>query len=519
MEKRKKNLSNHLMKKKNNIDGMKNKKVLIMICLLFFSHHIFAQVEILDLGKGQNYGFMQIGEGYWTKQEGIREKMYSAEKNDFDTPTDSIISDGNIGIGGCVKINGEHVAFIFSSENDNSLLPMKKSGEEISDRIKSQYFESWITGNDTMVFFCRDIGDGNGLDIYSSHKVRNIWSTPRKTDILNSKGNEQSVFWKPEVQELYFSRVDATGFYQIYVSNWENDNWGSPTKLPQPYNQRCNNLYYFESVDGTVYFSSDRAGSLQTYMYAADYKDYEFFFFLNPSDSTLIGYYLPYITAQKQGIIQEVDSLNRLDSTHMRKILNKEMSDSSMIGLQDFIWELLPQDKSDYEFFCLLNPDDSTLIAYYIPYTTAEKYGIIEKVDSLNRLNKKAMKEIREINSPDLKDMNVVISELISDETVISSPGVTINNDGTYNLQVGAYSKGYYLKHQEKGGFVGYISVPEKDKIFLRQFELTVKLQGELYIYVYERISGASAQRIMNILEINNIDFPFIKEGTNKNKN
>lgn len=86
------------------------------------------------------------------------------------------------------------------------------------------------------------------------------------SDVINSKGREESVFIHPDNQTLYFSSNGHVGFggLDIFMSKRQPDgNWGAPINLGYPINTASDENSLLVGPDGTIaYFASNRKGGI-----------------------------------------------------------------------------------------------------------------------------------------------------------------------------------------------------------------------------------------------------------------
>ncbi|MCB0410731.1 MAG: OmpA family protein, partial [Flavobacteriales bacterium] len=86
------------------------------------------------------------------------------------------------------------------------------------------------------------------------------------SDVINSKGREESVFIHPDNQTLYFSSNGHVGFggLDIFMSKKQPDgNWGAPINLGYPINTASDENSLLVGPDGTIaYFASNRKGGI-----------------------------------------------------------------------------------------------------------------------------------------------------------------------------------------------------------------------------------------------------------------
>ena len=85
------------------------------------------------------------------------------------------------------------------------------------------------------------------------------WVTARAID-FNTRGNSATIGISPDGSTLLIYQSEG-GVGNIYTSNFKNDKWDEPQKLPSPINTMANETHASFSMDGnTLYFTSDRTG-------------------------------------------------------------------------------------------------------------------------------------------------------------------------------------------------------------------------------------------------------------------
>lgn len=103
-----------------------------------------------------------------------------------------------------------------------------------------------------------------GLDLfYSTITNGNQFSKVRALKSLNTIDNDVTPFWDNENKRLYFSSSWFYGFggFDVFYSDYKNDQFQEPENAGQPINSPANDLYYFNRND-TSYVTSNRIGVL-----------------------------------------------------------------------------------------------------------------------------------------------------------------------------------------------------------------------------------------------------------------
>ncbi|MDB4710645.1 hypothetical protein OAF16_02845 [Flavobacteriales bacterium] len=161
------------------------------------------------------------------------------------------------------------------------LKPKKYKLENIGGEINSSYsdFSPVITADESAIFFTsrRLRTDTNQVsnegiyspqdgkhfeDVYVSYKnfKTNKWDTPELADFNRPTSNQASVSVSADGQFLYFYKDDNQGNGDLYISERDDINYGSPRKL-DAINSAAWETHVTTSIDGnTMYFVSDREG-------------------------------------------------------------------------------------------------------------------------------------------------------------------------------------------------------------------------------------------------------------------
>ncbi len=103
----------------------------------------------------------------------------------------------------------------------------------------------------------------NGADIFVSNWDGLAWSSPEPLAKINTKFNERGPSFSLSGNKLFFSsdRDGGLGGYDIYVTTFDGEKWGSPESLGSTLNSSANETGPAPSMDESgLYFSSDRKG-------------------------------------------------------------------------------------------------------------------------------------------------------------------------------------------------------------------------------------------------------------------
>jgi Tol biopolymer transport system component len=129
---------------------------------------------------------------------------------------------------------------------------------------KSFYFTITNSNFTSQKIFFTEFIDGN-------------WSTP-DTAAFSQKFNNHEPFFSYDGQKLYFSSDRDKDTLQnrrdLFVTERQNGIWTEPSKLKKPVNSDHVELFFDQSRNGTIYFTSDRPGGIgQWDIYFANQKN------------------------------------------------------------------------------------------------------------------------------------------------------------------------------------------------------------------------------------------------------
>ena len=115
-----------------------------------------------------------------------------------------------------------------------------------------------------------------GADIFVSIWDGRVWSSPEPLIGVNSKFNERGPAFSLSGDKLFFSsdRDGGRGGYDIYVTSFDGEKWGSVSPLGPTVNTSSNETGPAPSMDESgLYFSSDREGNSDQDIYYAKRGD------------------------------------------------------------------------------------------------------------------------------------------------------------------------------------------------------------------------------------------------------
>jgi WD40 repeat protein len=136
-------------------------------------------------------------------------------------------------------------------------------------RISSPLFESHPAFDPRThdMLFVRSTKDFSGWHLLLSHCGASGWSEPVPPSFA-SLGLEADPWFTPDGKSLFFISTRATGSMKASdLDIWEIDRdakgrWSAPVRLPEPVNSTGAEWFPKRSVDGWLYFGSDRAGGI-----------------------------------------------------------------------------------------------------------------------------------------------------------------------------------------------------------------------------------------------------------------
>ncbi len=129
------------------------------------------------------------------------------------------------------------------------------------------YANPSVSGNGKRLFFSSNMENGKGgRDLYVSHYVSRsrTWGEPVNLgDKINTEGDESFPFMYKN-EKLYFASTghNSLGGYDIFVSEWDGENWSEPENLKYPINSPSDDFGIVFTENGNQgHFSTNRGGS------------------------------------------------------------------------------------------------------------------------------------------------------------------------------------------------------------------------------------------------------------------
>jgi hypothetical protein len=119
-------------------------------------------------------------------------------------------------------------------------------------------------------YFHRFIEADVRLAIFTSKKQGHTWSTPTELP-FTTRYNDNDPFVTLDGKRLYFSsdrpvdgsgEGEATPDWEIWYADRVGNGWGTPVHMGPEVNTPANELYPSTTLDGTLYYASDREGGV-----------------------------------------------------------------------------------------------------------------------------------------------------------------------------------------------------------------------------------------------------------------
>ncbi len=131
----------------------------------------------------------------------------------------------------------------------------------------------------TTLYFASDREGGfGGYDLYVSFRTDNGWTDPVNLGpVINSPLNEIYPFIHPSGR-LYFSSDghDKTPDFDLFYSEFYDNRWIKPVKLPAPFNSRRNDFtFYADRNFDSGYYTSDLRGTMDIYSFSSTIPSFE----------------------------------------------------------------------------------------------------------------------------------------------------------------------------------------------------------------------------------------------------
>lgn len=144
------------------------------------------------------------------------------------------------------------------------------SPKSLGKPVNSMLFDAAasFTDDESTVYFISERPGGYGrADIWVSYKQGNDWTKPENLgDVVNTDGNETTVFVSGDGQYLFFSSTGHKGMggYDVYVAKNNGDGWDEPINLGYPINTVSDETHFvhYPALNKAFYskFSSPENG-------------------------------------------------------------------------------------------------------------------------------------------------------------------------------------------------------------------------------------------------------------------
>ena len=143
-------------------------------------------------------------------------------------------------------------------------------GEGVISTSDDEFGGSFTPDGDT-VYFSKSAPHSYRYVMMESHRVRGNWSTPTVLP-FSGRYSDSDPTLSPDGKRMFWSsdRPVRSGVvkhdYDIWmVERASAGTWGEPHPLPAPINSDANEYAASMTLDGTIYFSSARAGAIQAF--------------------------------------------------------------------------------------------------------------------------------------------------------------------------------------------------------------------------------------------------------------
>lgn len=140
--------------------------------------------------------------------------------------------------------------------------------EPFSNKLNTPFNEGTATfsADGNTAYFTRCFGEKKTdqyCQILRTDWDGNSWTGPKPLPFTKAQTNYMHPVLSPDGKKLYFSSDDTEGYggYDIYVSEWEEGEWGPPRPLSAAINTSGNEQFP-TFRDDTLFFSSDRHTSI-----------------------------------------------------------------------------------------------------------------------------------------------------------------------------------------------------------------------------------------------------------------
>lgn len=169
---------------------------------------------------------------------------------------------------GNLRAAHSELGLFFSTESDN-VWSLPEPFEHNSTKHSTMH-PAFFGDGKTLIFASDMPGGQGGVDLYRCIRTPEGWSVPENLGpVINGPSNDMFPTIAPD-GTLYFSsdRAGGLGKMDIYSSTPQNGTWSSPVALPSPINSQGNDIGYTSRKDlRTGFFSTDRSGNDHIYAF------------------------------------------------------------------------------------------------------------------------------------------------------------------------------------------------------------------------------------------------------------
>lgn len=211
-------------------------------------------------------------------------------------------------------------------------------------------FHPTLSADGRRLFFSSDMPGGyGGYDLYYVEKKMDSWSKPINLgSAINTTGNEVFPFLH-ESGTLFFSSNGhgGEGGLDIFLAEMNDNDWGTPFNLGQPFNSPNDDLGFIINEEGTRgYLSSDRAGG-----------EGEDDIYMFQSDVSILNNEVPLLSTMIVAFDQATNE--RISNAGVRIFTQSEDGFAEGNNLYDV--QLLPSDDGDELLMKLVRKSDGQL--------------------------------------------------------------------------------------------------------------------------------------------------------------
>ena len=174
-----------------------------------------------------------------------------------------------------LKISSEEnkVRYVLWEPPSPTILPQGEQTKNIKKGPSGNFEAAFSSDGRKMAIV---LEQDQGADIFVSIWDGRVWSSPEPLIGVNSKFNERGPAFSLSGDKLFFSsdRDGGRGGYDIYVTSFDGEKWGSVSPLGPTVNTSSNETGPAPSMDESgLYFSSDREGNSDQDIYYAKRGD------------------------------------------------------------------------------------------------------------------------------------------------------------------------------------------------------------------------------------------------------